>query len=60
MIEQYLLNTNKNTTYFAKKLELNNTTPSQIVSHSKNLGESKHFSRLTKIIERNTKICNVE
>ena len=34
--------------------------PSQIVSHSKNLGESKHFSCLTKLIEKNTKICNVK
>ena len=34
--------------------------PFQILSHSKNLGESKHFLNLTKVIDRNTKICNIK
>jgi len=33
----------------------------QIISHSKNLGESKHFQVWNKIIiERNTNICNIK
>jgi len=48
------------TTVFTLFLTMIVLPPLQIISHSKNLGESKPFQSLTKIIEKNTKIYAVK